>query len=453
MDMYRKILLVDGNEAEFRPAAMRLGAEGFDTCMAADSQSAISQLDAFVPDLIVIGLRMDGLEGIVLFGEILKRDPSLPVIMLTPYGHLPDSMDTIQQGSFEFMPKPFVVHELVDKIKATLRAMPGYASKDMNIKEAQEWRRGIISTSAVMEDLLEQSALVADSDATVLIQSESGTGKELLARAIHQASGRSTGPFNAVNCSAIHENLLESELFGHVKGAFTGASDNYKGLLQAADGGTLFLDEVGDMPPGVQAKLLRALEEREVRPVGSVKSMPFNVRIIAATNRDLEKAVDNGGFREDLYYRLKVISLEIPPLRERREDIPLLANTFLKEFAQTNNRRAIRFSREAMDALVSAEFPGNVRQLRNVVQQVVTLSESQVITVGLVKQAIQGDSDALMSLAEERERFERNYLIRVLKISNGNVSHAARLAKRNRTEFYKLLGRYELNPQEFRSAS
>ena len=304
-----------------------------------------------------------------------------------------------------------------------------------------------------MEELLEQAKLVADSGATVLIQSESGTGKELLARAIHKASSRHDGPFNAVNCSAIHDNLLESELFGHVKGAFTGATNDYKGLLQAADGGTLFLDEVGDMPLGVQAKLLRALEEREVRPVGSVRSMPFDVRIIAATNRDLEAAVEQGEFREDLYYRLKVISLELPPLRERREDIPMLANAFLEEFARINNRNARRFSREAMDVLVSADFPGNVRQLRNVVQQVVALSAAHVIPADLVKRAIKGDSGDLLSLAEEKERFERNYLIRVMKISNGNVSHAARLAKRNRTEFYKLLGRYELNPQEFRSAS
>ncbi|RRQ21338.1 sigma 54-interacting transcriptional regulator [Thiohalobacter thiocyanaticus] len=452
MDTQRKVLLVDDDEAPLGSAAARLQAEGYDALLVSDSQSAITGLDAFRPDLIVVGLRLDGLDGIVLFGEILKRDPFLPVIILTRQGAMPDSVDTIRQGSYEFMKKPCVVDELVERTTNLLQT-----GRDCSVAvkpgKVEAWRSGIISRSPAMEELLQQAKLVADSGATVLIQSESGTGKELLARALHKVSNRNGGPFNAVNCSAIHENLLESELFGHVKGAFTGATNDHKGLLQAADGGTLFLDEVGDMPLGVQAKLLRSLEEREVRPVGSIRSMPFDVRIIAATNRDLEAAVEQGEFREDLYYRLKVISLELPPLRERREDIPMLANAFLEEFARMNNRSARRFSREAMDALVSADFPGNVRQLRNVVQQVVALSAAHVIPGALVKRAIKGDSGDLLSLAEEKVRFERNYLIRVMKISNGNVSHAARLAKRNRTEFYKLLGRYELTPQEFRSAS
>lgn len=451
MNSQSKILLVDDDPDLLRLLDIRLRSEGFETSTATSGKAAITKLDVFNPDLIVTDLRMDGMDGIELFGEINKRAPLLPVIILTAHGTIPDAVDAIQQGVYEFMTKPFVGDDLVHKIKRGLEDVPTTVDKDKGNPE--KWRQEIITRSPIMEGLLEQVTLVADSDATILIQSESGTGKELLARGVHHASRRLEQPFNAVNCSAIPENLLESELFGHAKGAFTGAAENYKGLLQATDGGTLFLDEVGEMPLGFQAKLLRTLEERELRPVGSTKTLPFDVRIIAATNRDLEQAVEAGEFREDLYYRLKVINLELPPLRERREDIPLLANAFLAEFANSNNRKAKRFSPEAMDALVKADFPGNIRQLRNVVQQAVALSNAHVIPESLVKRAIKDDSDGLLSLAEARERFERNYLIRVLKIANGNVTHAAKLAKRNRTEFYKLLGRYELDPQSFRSAS
>jgi two-component system response regulator GlrR len=283
----------------------------------------------------------------------------------------------------------------------------------------------------------------------VLIHGQSGTGKELLARAIHRASERSGGPFVGLNCSAIPESLFESELFGHVKGAFTGATRDHPGLFRAATGGTLFLDEIGDMPLGFQVKLLRALQERSIRPVGSTES----VRIISATHQDLELALRENRFREDLYYRMNVVTLELPSLAERREDIPLLANHFLKDFPDTGKKGVRGFSPEAMEAMLSAPWPGNVRQLYNVVEQSVALSTTPLIPVSLVQRALRGESSEMPAFAEARSEFERDYLTRLLQITHGNVTRAAGIAKRNRTEFYKLLQKHHLNPAQFKSAS
>ena len=284
----------------------------------------------------------------------------------------------------------------------------------------------------------------------MLIQSQSGTGKELLAKAIHKASSRRDQPFIAINCAAVPEQLLESELFGHAKGSFTGATYHHKGLFQAANGGTLFLDEIGNMPLMFQAKLLRVLEEREVRPIGSTQAQQVDVRIIAATHVDMEAAVEAGTVREDLYYRLNVVTLELPALARRREDIPLLANRFLVTARKRSKRNIKGFSQEAMELLVTAPWPGNVRQLLNVVEQTVALSTSPIISAKLVHKALRGKSEKILSFAEAQERFERQYLVQLLQITEGNVSQAARLAKRNRTDFYKLLHRFHLEPELFR---
>jgi two-component system response regulator GlrR len=303
-----------------------------------------------------------------------------------------------------------------------------------------------------MEDLLAQARRVAASDASVCLYGASGTGKELLARAIHRASPRSEAPFVAVNCGAIPEGLLESELFGHKKGSFTGAVSDRRGLFQAAQGGTLFLDEIGDMPLPLQVKLLRALEERKVRPVGSHETFDVDVRVIAATHRKLEERIASGEFREDLYYRLNVVKLYIPTLAERREDIPLLANTFLSRLGARYRRDRLALSPEALQLLVSAPWPGNVRQLLNVIEQAVALSATEVIPESLVRQAIDAGDTALTSLDQARRAFERDYLVRILKITGGNVTKAARLAGRNRTEFYRLLERHSLEPGVFKAA-
>jgi len=291
---------------------------------------------------------------------------------------------------------------------------------------------------------------VAASDASVCIFGASGTGKELLARAIHRASPRGEAPFVAVNCGAIPEGLLESELFGHKKGSFTGAVADRRGLFQAAQGGTLFLDEIGDMPLPLQVKLLRALEERKIRPVGSHENFDVDVRVIAATHRKLEERIASGEFREDLYYRLNVVKLYIPTLAERREDIPLLANHFLTRLAERYRRGRLALSPEAMQLLVSASWPGNVRQLLNVIEQAVALAATEVIPESLVRQALDAGDTALTPLDEARRAFERDYLVRILKITGGNVTKAARLAGRNRTEFYRLLERHSLEPGMFK---
>jgi two-component system response regulator GlrR len=303
-----------------------------------------------------------------------------------------------------------------------------------------------------MEDILAKARMVAASDASVFIYGESGTGKELLAQAIHNASARRDHEFVAINCGAIPEQLLESELFGHVKGAFTGAVRDNKGLFQTADHGTLFLDEIGDLALPLQVKLLRVLQERQVRPVGSTQSYEVDVRVISATHRTIESEMAEGRFREDLYYRLNVVAFNLPSLGERREDIPLLAGHFLAALAKKYGKAITRIAPDALQLLVGANWPGNVRQLYNVVERSVALCNSSLIPASLVQQAIQHQQSEFASFEQARKQFEREYLVRLLKITGGNVSQAAKLAQRNRTEFYKLLQRHALDPASFKAA-
>ena len=317
----------------------------------------------------------------------------------------------------------------------------------------EAWREGIITRSSAMEALLEQARRAAASDANVCVLGASGTGKELLARAIHRASSRAAAPFLGVNCGAIPEGLLESELFGHRKGAFTGATQDRRGLFQSAEGGTVLLDEVGDMPLALQVKLLRALEERAVRPVGSSGTVAFDVRIVSVTHRRLEERIASGEFREDLFYRLNVVKLALPALAERREDIPLLAAHFLARLGARYGRARLSLSPEAMALLLAAAWPGNVHQLLNVIEQAVALTPTELIPASLMREALQGGEGPLAPLDEARRAFEREYLVRILKITRGSVTQAARLAGRNRTEFYRLLERHALGPGLFKPSS
>jgi two-component system response regulator GlrR len=298
--------------------------------------------------------------------------------------------------------------------------------------------------------LLDQARLVAVSDASVFIHGESGTGKELLANAIHRASPRHNKPFVAINCGAIPEALLESELFGHTRGSFTGAVRDHKGLFQSANGGTIFLDEIGDMPLPLQVKLLRTLQDRSVRPVGATQNIDIDVRIISATHRDLNEEMKSGNFREDLYYRLNVVGFDIPSLAQRREDIPLLAGHFLGVITEKYQKKINGFAPEAMEMLVTASLPGNVRQLQNIVEQTAVLCTTPIIPSSLVQKALRDDIGSILPLEDARRHFERDYLVRLLKVTDGNVTQAARLAKRNRTEFYKLLQRHQLNASQFK---
>jgi two-component system response regulator GlrR len=449
-DTKPKILIVDDDTDLLELLVIRLNAAGYKTEAVQSAEAALNYLDVARPQLVISDMQMSGMDGMQLFDHIHRTLPTLPVIILTAHGTIPDAVAAVQRGVFGYLAKPFDSKTLLANISQALRLVPGGGQQ----KEASQasWRKNIITQSAVMEDLLTKAGLVAEGDASVLIYGESGVGKELFAHAIHDASKRCNHPFVAINCAAIPEQLLESELFGHVKGAFTGAVRDHKGLFQLAEGGTVFLDEIGDMPLLLQVKLLRVLQERQVRPVGSTQAMTVDVRIISATHRDLKAEIAAATFREDLYYRLDVVALTIPALSQRREDIPLLTNYFLSMFSEKYNKNINGFAPEAMEMLVSASWPGNVRQLMNVVERCVALSTAPLISPVLVYDAMHHEEEQLVSFEDARKSFERDYLVRVLKITGGNVTQAARLAKRNRTEFYKLLQRYQLDPSVFKQA-
>ena len=436
------LLLVDDDPGLLKLLGMRLMSEGCSVVTAESGQEGLRVLAREKVDLVISDLRMDEMDGMQLFIEIQRVQPGMPVIILTAHGSIPDAVAATQQGVFSFLTKP------VDKdalYKAIDDALEHTASSGDD-----QWREAIVTRSPIMLRLLEQARMVAQSDVSVLINGQSGTGKEILAQAIHNASPRSKNAFIAINCGALPEQLLESELFGHARGAFTGAVSSREGLFQAAEGGTLFLDEIGDMPAPLQVKLLRVLQERKVRPLGSNRDIDINVRIISATHRDLPKAMERKEFREDLYYRLNVVNLKIPPLAERAEDIPLLATQLLRQSADRHKPFVRAFSTDAMKRLMTAGWPGNVRQLVNVIEQCVALTSSPVISDALVEQALEGENTALPTFVEARNQFELNYLRKLLQITKGNVTHAARMAGRNRTEFYKLLSRHELEANDFK---
>ena len=437
-----RLLLVDDDPGLLKLLGMRLVSEGYSVVTAESGPEALRVLGREKVDLVISDLRMDEMDGLQLFSEIQKGQPGMPVIILTAHGSIPDAVAATQQGVFSFLTKP------VDK-DALYKAIDE-ALEQRSPATDEAWRQAIVTRSPLMLRLLEQAGMVAQSDVSVLINGQSGTGKEIVAQAIHNASPRHDKPFVAINCGALPEQLLESELFGHARGAFTGAVSNREGLFQAAEGGTLFLDEIGDMPVALQVKLLRVLQERKVRPLGSNRDIEINVRIISATHRDLPKAMARGEFREDLFYRLNVVNLKIPPLSERTEDIPLLANHLLRQSADRHKPFVRAFSSDAMKRLMAAKWPGNVRQLVNVIEQCVALTSSPVISDALVEQALEGENTALPTFVEARNQFELNYLRKLLQITKGNVTHAARMAGRNRTEFYKLLSRHELDANDFK---
>jgi len=443
------LLVVDDDPDMLRLLSMRLTAAGYRVLAVTSAESALNQLALERPALVLSDVQLPGKDGLALFDAVRAQHPSLPVILLTAHGTIPDAVEATARGVFGYLTKPFDGKALLEKISQALAvsAPPHLPSS----RGEENWRSEIISRSARMEEVLAEARMVAQSDASVLLRGDSGAGKELLARAIHKASPRAKKPFVAVNCGAIPEALLESELFGHMKGAFTDASSNHKGLFQAADGGTLLLDEIGDMPPALQVKLLRVLQERAVRPLGSSQSIPVDVRIISATHRDLEAAMAEGQFREDLYYRLNVVTLALPTLGERREDIALLANHFLNRLAAKYGKRLSGFAPEALKALTTATWPGNVRQLFNVVEQVCALSTTPLIPLALVQRALRTPSIEVLNYADAKQKFEREYLVGLLKLTDGNVADASRLADRNRTEFYRLLQKHALTPGQFKA--
>lgn len=440
----KKILLVDDDTDLLELLSIRLTAAGYETILADSAETAINYLDISRPHLVISDIQMSGMDGMALFEYIHRHIPTLPVIILTAFGTIPDAVAATQRGIFGYLTKPYNPKILLSQVERAIDLAPAVDTVSSKTP-SPAWRKAIITRSALMEDLLAKVDRVAQGDASVLLSGESGVGKELFARAIHQASKRCEQPFITINCAAIPEQLLESELFGHAKGAFTGAVREHKGLFQLAEGGSLFLDEIGDMPLLLQVKLLHALQERVIRPVGSTQSIPIDVRIISATHKDLKLEIQEGNFREDLYYRLFVVGLVIPSLAQRSEDIPLLANHFLRVFAEKHQKDVNGFSPEAISFLLASSWPGNIRQLMNVIEQSVVMSAVPLISGELIRDAMHKDEEQMVSFEEARKQFERDYLVKVLKITAGNVTQAAKLAKRNRTEFYKLLQRHQLD--------
>ncbi|MCD6389296.1 MAG: sigma 54-interacting transcriptional regulator [Desulfobulbaceae bacterium] len=446
----QRILLVDDDGDLLRLYTIRLQSAGFQVETAESAEEALAHMPVFNPDLLISDLRMEGMDGMALFDAVQKISTGLPVIIITAHGSIPEAVDATHQGVIAFLPKPIDPKKLISEVKSALQ-VSGVPAELTSRDDDSDWRREIIAKSSVMENLLRKAKILADSNASVLILGASGTGKELLARAIHRASPRKKKSFVPVNCAAIPEALLESELFGHAKGSFTGASKDYGGLFQSAQGGTLFLDEIGDMPLGLQVKLLRVLQERQVRPVGSVKPVDIDVRIISATHRNLHEAIAENKFREDLYYRLNVVSLEIPELNDRREDIPLLVNHFVATQTKLNPKQIKGVAPHGMKILMEASWPGNVRQLYNVIEQAVALSTTSIISENLLQSALEDNPSEIIPFAAAKRNFEQTYLVKLLKTTQGNVSRAAQLAQRNRTDFYKLLKRHHIIPKLFKS--
>ena len=443
-----KVLLVDDDPGVLQLLSMRLEALNFEVICADGGETALAKLQTESANIVISDLRMDGMDGIELFEKIQHRYPSIPVIVLTAHGSIKEAVNATQKGVFSFLTKPVDKDELLSSIQQALN-LNSHSPADQSSSD------NIITCSANMQQLLEQTKLLAKSDINIMIRGESGTGKELLASALQSLSARADQPYIAINCSAIPAELLESELFGHVKGAFTGANRDNKGLFASADGGTVFLDEIGDMPAPLQGRLLRVLQEQKIRPVGSNEDINIDVRVLSATHQHLEDAISEGRFREDLYYRLNVASLSLPALRERRADIPLLAKHFLESIAQRTSGTAKKFSPAALHALMSYDWPGNIRQLSNIVEQLAALApaaiigEAQVIAV-LPQSTI--PTQEIPPLAEARKKFEREYLEQILLQTQGNVTDAARQAGRNRSDFHKLIKKHQLNPDILRNA-
>jgi two-component system response regulator GlrR len=448
------ILLVDDDPSLQRLLTLRLEGAGHTVSTAANANQALHALEQFPADCVITDLRMAGMDGIALLERLAQKRPTLPVILITAHGTIPEAVTATQRGALDFLAKPIDKDKLLARVNQALD-QTGPAAQAWTAA----WQSRIVTRSPRMHDLLEEARLVAGTDTSVLITGESGTGKEVLAQVMHEASPRRQADFVALNCGALPEPLLESELFGHEKGAFTDAKTAQPGLFRGAERGTVFLDEIGDMPLALQVKLLRVLQEREVRPVGAQRTVPVDVRVISATHRDLEAAIAAETFREDLYYRLAVVTLNLPALADRPEDIAPLVRHFLDTIAARTGQRAKVYAPEAMEALSAYHWPGNIRQLSNVVEQNVALTRGPVIGRPAIDKALNHHGTTaserlttLKPLAEARDDFVRDYLIQLLRIAEGNVSRSARLAKRNRTEFYKLLNRHAIDPADYKTA-
>jgi two-component system, NtrC family, response regulator GlrR len=438
-----RILVVDDDPGLLRLLTIRLRAESYDVEAVESAAQAIAASSRFRPDLVITDLRMDNMDGIGLLKELQNRWPGLKVIILTAHGTIPDAVQATQMGAFGFLTKPVDKQELLDQVQKALR-ISGFGASD------EDWRAEIVTRSAAMEEKLAQAHMVAGTDARVLITGESGTGKELLARALHRLSGRAHKPFIAINCAAIPDTLLESELFGYEKGAFTGAAKRTAGKLESADGGTVFLDEIGEIPPSLQAKLLRVVQDRTVERIGGRVPLVLDLRIVCATNRPLESMLgQGGGFRDDLYYRISEVTIRIPPLRERQGDSLLVAQFLLQQIAERFGKPSRGLAPDAIRAIQAYRWPGNVRELENRIKAAVIMAEGVVVTASDLGLEDPGDDPEYLNLRVARQRAEAQAVRQSLAVAKGNLSRAAELLGVTRPTLYDLLGKHSIDATQF----
>jgi two-component system response regulator GlrR len=446
-----KILVVDDDLNLLDLMRIRLDASGYEVITAGHENEAKKLVANQNFDAAVLDLQLVSQDGISLMEELHQVAPDLPVIILTAHGSIESAVEAMQRGAFTYLTKPFDSRELILQIERALEKnrLTGEINRLRELVEEKYDFGNIIARSEPMRRVLDQVVRIAGTDSTVAIYGASGTGKELIAKAIHVASPRKDYPFLAINCAAIPETLLESELFGHVKGAFTDAVRDNLGLFARAEKGTVFLDEIGDLPMSLQAKILRVLQERIVMPLGGEVQVPIDVRVIVATNKDLREEVKKGTFREDLYYRIHVIPVQIPPLRERKEDIPLLVEHFLRKYGEQLGRKVTTLTAGAMHKLMLHDWPGNVRELENTIEFAIAMSESDTITEELILPASDSHKP-LPNLNEARAGFEKTYLRNLLRATGGNISKAAELAGKYRADLYNLLKKHSLSPGDFK---
>ncbi len=448
-----KILIVDDDRNLLEVLKVRVESAGYEVTIAAKEEEALEAARENVFDLAIVDLQLERLSGIDLMKDLRLLLPEMPVIILTAFGTIESAVQAVKQGAYGYLTKPFNARDLFSHIEKALedRRLTVEINRLKDLLQEEYTGPDIVAKSEKMLQVLDVVSRIARGDSTVYINGESGTGKEVIARAIHLASDRKDKPFVALNCAALPEPLLESRLFGHEKGAFTGAVQSARGLFTQAHGGTIFLDEIGDMSLAIQAKVLRVLEERQFYPIGSEKLVEVDVRVIVATNKDLEEEVKKGSFRNDLFYRIHVIPIYLPPLRERKEDIPPLVEHFLAKLSRQMKKEIKGLTPEAMRSLMLHDWPGNVRELENTLEYAAAMTREDVITEEFIFQPkrLSGE-EPLKPLKEARDAFERGYLIKLLHACNGNISEAAELAGKYRTDFYNLLKKHSLNPADFR---
>jgi two-component system response regulator GlrR len=446
------ILVVDDDRNILELMKIRLESADYDVDTALDEENAIENVNTNIYDIAIVDLQLAETDGITLMEKLHLVNPEMPVIILTAYGTIESAVEAMRKGAYSYLTKPFDARQLLLQIEKALekRKLAAEISRLKDILTDKYDFSNIIARSDKMQEVLEKVLRISKTESTVFINGDSGTGKELIAKAIHFISERRENPFVDINCAALPESLLESELFGHEKGAFTGAIKTRGGLFTRANEGTVFLDEIGDMPPSIQAKLLRVLQERRFYPVGGKEPIEVDIRLIVATNKDLEEEVKNGNFREDLFYRIHVIPIYLPSLRERKEDIPLLVEHFLKIFSREMNKKIKGVTPQALQILMMRDWPGNVRQLKNVIEYAVAMTEDDMITEDLLQLQNEITPDEMKPLKEAKANFEKSYLVHLMEITNGNVSQAAQLAGKYRADFYNLLKKYALKPADFK---